>query len=323
MISRRSFLGGAGAAVVAGCGNGPALPLSSENYRWSKLIAAGPFRKNYNFPVHVAPDGRFMLLQAESCWSSRDAVQWQRQSLPPSGSNTAYMQTIFHDGATWAIGRHQGNYLDFTIEPIIQQTSNWENWEQLGYASSLPKLIFAASTSFNRWMWMIGGYRRGGAVAEVWRSRDALHWEQLPPPPWRPRAAAKAIVFRGRLLVIGGGEVDGPASNDVWSTDDGKTWRRDCPQIAPEQPVGFAPQVFDDRLWLVGANRSGSFQSEMLVSDDAQNWQPVRAPWSARGGVATWVHENRMFLTGGKHSHVERGETVFVYSNDVWAMTRA
>ena len=321
-MSRRAFLGGAGVVMLAGCGAASSRAVSPGRYRWSRLAAAGPFRKSYNFPVHVAPGGRFMLLQSEGCWSSRDAVTWERRPLPPSGSNMAYMQTIFHNGATWVLGRHRGDYLDFAIDPAIQRTSDWERWEALGQASGFPQVIFAAAASFAGWMWMIGGHRGGQAVAEVWRSRDGLEWEAMPSPPWSPRTGAKAVVFGGRMLVIGGGALDGPASNDVWSTDDGKTWRRDCAQIAPERPVGFVPQVFDDRLWLVGANRSGSFQSAMLVSQDAKSWQPVSAPWSARGGVATWVNGDRMYLTGGKHSHVERGQTVFVYSNDVWAMSR-
>lgn len=322
MLSRRQLLYGAGVAALAGCARAPAVPASLPNYRWSRLIPAGPFRKNYNFPVHVAPDGRFMLLQSERCWSSRDAIRWHPEPLPPSGSNTAYMPTLFHDGATWVLGRHRGNYQEYAIDPLIQRTANWQRWEAVGEAPDFPELIFATAASFGGWIWIIGGYRKGQAVAEVWRSRDGLRWEAMPKPPWSPRAAAKAVVFHDRLLIIGGGEIDGVASNDIWSTVDGKLWRRDCAQIAPERPVGFSPQVFDDRLWLVGANRSGSFRSEMLVSDDAKNWVPVRAPWSPRGGVATWVDGSRMLMTGGKNSHVERGETVFVYSNDVWAMTR-
>ena len=30
----------------------------------------------------------------------------------------------------------------------------------------------------------------------------------------------------------------------------------------------------------------------------------------------------KMYLTGGKSSYVERGETKFVYSNDIWTMRR-
>jgi hypothetical protein len=88
-------------------------------------------------------------------------------------------------------------------------------------------------------------------------------------------------------------------------------------------PTGFTPQVFDGNFWLVGANRSGGFASAMLVSADGREWREVRAPWSPRGGVATWAAGGRMFVTGGKFSRQVNGEPQFVYSNDVWAMTRA
>ena len=48
----------------------------------------------------------------------------------------------------------------------------------------------------------------------------------------------------------------------------------------------------------------------------------MRAPWSPRGGVATWTAGGRMFVTGGKFSRPVNGEPEFIYSNDVWAMQR-
>lgn len=86
---------------------------------------------------------------------------------------------------------------------------------------------------------------------------------------------------------------------------------------------GGTPVAFDDRLWLIGANRSGTFSSAVLVSTDGRSWQPLSAPWSPRGGVAAWVRDGMLYMTGGKFSTVERGETVFTYSNDVWRMPRA
>jgi hypothetical protein len=149
-----------------------------------------------------------------------------------------------------------------------------------------------------------------------------MTWERVRRPPWAARAGAKAVVFRDRLFLIGGGEIDGPALNDVWSTPDGIEWRRETASIAEGAPVGYNPAAFDDRLWLVGANRSGSFTSEMLVSGDGRTWQPVRAPWSPRGAVAVWTHGNALYITGGKYSVERNGQPSFIYSNDVWMMRR-
>ena len=76
------------------------------------------------------------------------------------------------------------------------------------------------------------------------------------------------------------------------------------------------------KLWLVGANRSGTFGSGMVVSDDAKTWRRQDAPWSPRGGVAVWTNGADLFVTGGKYSYEKNGETIFVYSNDVWRMRR-
>jgi hypothetical protein len=81
--------------------------------------------------------------------------------------------------------------------------------------------------------------------------------------------------------------------------------------------------MFDGKLWLVGANRSGGFTSSMIVTANGRTWERIEAPWSPRGGVATWTDGARMYLTGGKYSREVGGEWQFEYSNDVWAMERA
>jgi hypothetical protein len=60
----------------------------------------------------------------------------------------------------------------------------------------------------------------------------------------------------------------------------------------------------------------------MIVSPNGRDWTPISAPWSARGGMATWTDGTRMLMTGGKSSHVENGETLFEYSNDAWEMRK-
>ncbi len=51
-------------------------------------------------------------------------------------------------------------------------------------------------------------------------------------------------------------------------------------------------------------------------------WQEQSAPWSPRGGSVVWVFDNKLFMTGGKYSFTEKGEITFVYSNDVWALSK-
>ena len=86
--------------------------------------------------------------------------------------------------------------------------------------------------------------------------------------------------------------------------------------------IGATPIVFDGRLWLIGANRRGTFDPGTLVTDDLETWTSGSAPWPARGGAAVWVMNNQLFMTGGKYSEGTGANIRFIYRNDVWSMAR-
>jgi hypothetical protein len=294
----------------------------TEAYVWDRLTEHAPYAGNYNYPVHVAPDGRFIALHPDGTWASRDGAKWTKTAMPFSGMNSAYLSYVQHEGATWALGKLKGNYLDFQIDPVIQRTRDYEKWEQVGASSSLPHAIFYATASFKGSLWIVGGYNGNKVTSEVWNSQDGLVWTRvIEQAPWSARSGAKVVIFRNKMFLIGGGVIDGLQANDVWSSADGVTWTREADQIAPEKPMG-TPFVYDNKLWLVGANRSGTFESGMAVSDDGKTWRKQSAPWSPRGGVAAWTNGPDLFITGGKYSYEKAGEPVFVYSNDVWRMRR-
>jgi len=292
-------------------------------YAWERLTASAAFPKSYNFPVHVARDGRFVLLSYEQNYESRDAKSWTRAALPPAGLNSAYLSYVAHEGSTFALGAIEGNYERFTIDPRIRRTDDHRGWRDLGRAETLPRVVFYAAASFAGHIWIIGGYDGRTESDDVWRSADGVHWERVvDAAPFGARMGSKAVVFKGRLFLVGGGELDGASRNDVWSSADGVSWRRETDAIAEEAPVGFSPVDFEGNLWLVGANRSGAFASEMLVSADGRQFEPVSAPWTPRGGVAVWTAGDGLYITGGKYSVGEGEATRFIYSNDVWKMRR-
>lgn len=288
------LLAGAVLLLATACGSPPradepqtAGVVETSPYVWERLTEQAPYPKSYNFPVHRAADGAFIALHPQGTWRSVDGGAWEPTPLPAGVLNAAYMNYVHHDGASWALGRHIGNYQKFEIDPLILRTRNHQAWETVGRAQSFPPVVFSAAASFQGALWILGGYDGARHRASVWRSTDGLAWnEVVQAAPLSERAGAKAIVFNNRLYLIGGGLIDGAIANDVWSSADGIDWRRETEAIAPEQPVGFTPVVFDRQLWLVGANRSGEFSSEMLVSGDGAHWRAVSAPWSPRGGVA-------------------------------------
>jgi hypothetical protein len=80
--------------------------------------------------------------------------------------------------------------------------------------------------------------------------------------------------------------------------------------------------VYDDRLWLVAANRNSTFAPALLSTADGASWREESAPWAPRGAPAVWLFNGRLFMAGGKYSVMENGTPRFIYRNDVWSMMR-
>ncbi len=298
----------------------------SSGYIWTQLTEHAAFPAAYNFPVYVAK-GKMWAMHAEGIWSSTNGRVWTRSPLPSIRRNVYQTDYVFFNDAIYALGDNTGNYEAIGFKPRIRKTSDFRRWENLSARSNLPGRIFRGVGVFNGKVWLLGGYDGKTYFNDVWNSADGVTWARVTEhASWSPRTVGQPFVFRDRMYIIGGGVIDGdtnadPASTrEIWSTADGKDWTKTVDKMP--MIVGGAPVVFDDKLWLVGANRDGSFGRSSMVSTDAVEWVEHRAPWSPRGGAAAWVVGDTLYMTGGKYSVTENGEIRFIYSNDVWMMRR-
>ena len=310
--------------IFAFCFGSATGPFEASSYEWKSITPAAEFPQSYNYPVFVV--GEWMVALNNGAWLSNDGCNWNRTSLQDSGLNSAYLKYVQFNGAIYALGSMTGNYESFTISTKIVRTRDFMNWETVAESSNLPKRIFYGAAVFNNKIWMIGGYDGKSYQNDVWNSADGVIWKKVANAPWSPRNAGVVTVFQDKIWMLGGSVIDGQTENnrnstkEIWTTLDGVTWKQERPSF--DKKWGGTPIVFDNKLWLVGMNRGNGFASAVWVTDDGINWSEQMAPWSPRGAVAAWVFDGRLFITGGKSSHTENGEIKFVYSNDVWAMTR-
>lgn len=312
--------------AVMGCTVGIASQGKGKTvYQWSNVTQKAQFPEGYNYPVFVM-SGELRAIN-NGGWLSKDGRTWTKTELPESGLNSAYQKFILFNDAVYALGTMTGNYLDMKLTSRISRTRDFKTWEVLAERSNLPSRVFYGATVFNDRMWIFGGWDGKTYYNDAWSSADGVKWERVAEKvAWSPRNSGGITVFKDKIWIIGGGVIDGeknpnPNSNkEIWSSADGVKWT----QLAVNSPRQLAgtPVVFDGKLWLAGANRGNGFDSGMLYTEDGVNWDEMQAPWSPRGGVAAWVFNDKLYLTGGKYSHTVNGEIKFVYSNDVWAMER-
>lgn len=112
---------------------------------------------------------------------------------------------------------------------------------------------------------------------------------------------------------------------DVWISSDALKWTQVTKRIATDDLFGYAAVVYDNQIWLLGCNRAGKFQNEVLRSTDGETWISEKAPWSPRGAVGVAVFKDGIVITGGKYggpSPERPAETEFFYSNDAWRLER-
>jgi hypothetical protein len=312
--------------VAAGCAVDQKASAKTA-YVWNEVTRQAEFPPGYNYPVFVMDDR--MLALNNGGWLSKDGKNWTKTELPESGLNSAYQKFVQFGGAIYALGALRGNYLGFTIDTKILRTKDGKTWETVAEKSNLPTRVFYGAVVFKDKIWLVGGFDGERYYNDIWNSKDGVNWTRIAEKAaWSPRNPSVTVVFKDKIWVLGGGEIDGEktkwnnpqSEREVWSSTDGVNWTRVAANL--NRKWRGAPVVFDDKLWLAGANRGGTFESAVWVSENGADWQEFSAPWSPRGAVAVWVAGDRLFLTGGKSSHVENGETKFVYSNDVWAMSR-
>jgi hypothetical protein len=145
-------------------------------------------------------------------------------------------------------------------------------------------------------------------------------WTQVTPQAaFAPRDGAGALVFGGRMWLIGGWNPPDRAhfprkcNNEVWSSADGAQWRLERPNTFLDESfdaqrdwegrhtAGYA--VFRDRMWIVGGDPlQGHYQADVWSSTDGCAWrlECPAVPWAPRALHYTVVHDDRLWVLGGQ-----------------------
>ncbi len=203
---------------------------------------------------------------------------------------------------------------------LIQKTAPWKH-------SDLPMTLV-----FDNRMWIMGGWYNGrlpghSAGNEVWSSADGKTWELVTPSAgWSPRLAAGAVVFQGKMWILGGTEDyyfgdDKSLKNDVWCSPDGKAWTR-VTENAPWSPRAYHQAiVHDSKMWILGGgNYVPEYHalSDVWSSEDGSHWTRVTqaAPWAPRLWFSSVAYRDRMWVLGGWSNNPSKNWGDVWYSRD-------
>jgi hypothetical protein len=294
---------------------------TAGNYKWTQLTGNAAFPKAYNFQVFSIRD-TLWVMHRDGVWFSVDGKKWMRSPLTNIVKNNAFLDYVWFKNALYSLGTFEGNAEHYTFTSAIHRTYDMKNWQIVTAESNLPKRFFYHPFVFKDKLWIIGGndgsnnFDGANNFSDIWNSSDGVHWiKQADNLPFGKREHSQFVFFKDKIYML---------NNDVWSSGDGIKWSKVADRLAKENIFGYTAVVYDNQVWLLGCNRDGIFQSQVLVSNDGKTWTTRSAPWTPRGAATACVYQGKIVMTGGKYGGMARDgrTTEFVYSNDVWTMEK-
>jgi hypothetical protein len=236
----------------------------------------------------------------------------------------------------WILG---GWFDSFAAPPRdVWSSPDGKNWKRVTSEAPWKHSDLPMSLVFGDRMWLMGGWFNGrlpghSASSAVWSSTDGVKWEQVVEKAgWSPRLAAGAVVFHGRMWILGGTEDyyfgnEQSLKNDVWSSADGKMWKQETAH-APWSPRAYlATVVHDDKIWVLGGgNYVPKYHAlnDVWRSPDGVHWEQVteHAPWHQRIWFSAVAYRERMWVLGGWSSDPAKNWGDVWYSRDGKHWTR-
>ncbi len=138
-----------------------------------------------------------------------------------------------------------------------------------------------------------------------------------------PRIHHQAIVFKGKMWVIGGSDNDSQGSrrqNDIWSSTNGSIWTKEVAHAAFSAREFHQVVEYKEKLWLFGGiDDNYDVKTDVWSSEDAVNWklEAESTEFDPRYGHKIAVFNDRLWMVAGT---INADFPVF---SDVWVSDNA
>lgn len=251
---------------------------STDGKNWERAVADAPWpaRRGHNVVVH---EGALWLMGGEDraqgktfndVWRSTDGIAWQEVTPAAEWPARYFAGAASNDGALWIMG---GLTPDDRLNDVWKSTdgASWElvtaaaDWDprgSFGCAAHRGKLVIAGGAHFNEQGIQL--YNNW----DVWLSANGQDWERAP-EFISPRDTPAMISYAGQLWLTGGFSSFGDEFsedvflNDVYTSLDGLHWHQVVESAPWEARRGHSLIGHDNKLWLIGGERSTRISSRI------------------------------------------------------------
>ena len=171
--------------------------------------------------------------------------------------------------------------------------------------------------AFDGRIWVLGGFtypsgRNPEPSNDVWYSANGVSWtEATDSAGWSKRYGHAAVVFEGKIWVLGGYDEIG-VTRDVWWSSDGASWTRATDSTGCSWRAYHSAVVNQGRMWVLGGLDSTGARNDVWSSADGVSWaqETDSAGWRGRTTPAVVLNGRIFIMGGGDWEH---------YFGDVWS----
>lgn len=212
-------------------------------------------------------------------WSSTDGEQWTQvvESAPWSARCAATL--VEHRGRMWLLGGIENYYFgnEQSLRNDVWSSADGASWTLERAEAPWPARAYHQSVTHRGRIFVLGGGNYvplHSAHNDVWSSEDGVHWQlETAHAPWEPRLWFSAVVYRGRIWVLGGWSKARDNFADVWHSEDGKTWHLLELPTAWKARHEHSAFVFYDKLWIAGGH-ARPLSNEVWSLSLPEKWTP-------------------------------------------------
>lgn len=280
---------------------------------WTTATKSAPWGPRYGMSTAVFDDKLWVMggmvgdptihnrdpwTASNDVWSSTEGSVWRRATASAMWSARYGHRSVTFKNKIWVLG----GYGQSGLLHDVWYSSNGVDWRWTTPGAPWSWRQDHSVLVFDDKIWVIGGTEWTGSkervANDVWYSSDGVDWFQATASaPW---VARSAVVFNGKMWVMGNEAGAQPPESRVWYSSDGVEWNQSS-QRAPW--TLFRSQnsvVFDNKIWVLGM-RSDSLRQESWYSPDGVGWAEAESsvvlPGVYRFGSETF--QDRMWLIGG------------------------
>ena len=245
-------------------------------------------------------------------WKSADGVSWELVTATAPWRHGDLPMTVVFNGRMWFMGGWmEGRLPGHAASNEVWSSVDGERWEQVTSGAGWTPRLAAGIVVFKGKMWILGGivdYYFGDEKSlrnDVWSSEDGKTWTQeTGGAEWAPRAFHQAVVFDGKMWIMGGGNYvpEHHALNDVWCSGDGVHWEEVTPAASWDPRLWFSTVVYRDRMWVIGGwSKAQDNHGDVWYSSDGRHWNELRSEviWKSRHEHSAWVFKEKIWIAGG------------------------